>query len=161
MLLEVLEVQQFEGDAGLPPLGLQVRTVGDGPKWIGGVGGLYTHVSRASSPRASTWAQSSPATRARSTVGADGPGADPRSAPPPGGSARGPTSVTGSLGSCAWTVAQVANGPFLGSVRLPAPLGSDYPPRRGCRTGSRRGYYDGPIHVITPPIPGIFMGRSG
>jgi hypothetical protein len=35
MLLEVLEVEQFEGDAGLSPLGVQVGAVRDGPM-VGG-----------------------------------------------------------------------------------------------------------------------------
>jgi hypothetical protein len=53
VVLEVLEVQQLQGDAG---------------RWVGGVGGPYTRASRTSSVRISTWAQSSPAARARNTV---------------------------------------------------------------------------------------------
>ena len=68
VLLEVLEVQQLQGDAGLAALGVQVGAVGDDPVVGGGVGGPYTRASRTSSARRSTWAQSSPAARARSTV---------------------------------------------------------------------------------------------
>jgi hypothetical protein len=48
LLLEVLEVQQFEGDSGLPPLGVQVGTVRTARWWVGGVKGPYTRASSAS-----------------------------------------------------------------------------------------------------------------
>ena len=78
VLLEVLEVEQPQGDAGLAPLGVQVGAVGDGAVVGGRAWGPYTRASSTSSVRASTWAQSSPAARARSTVSPTAPLLIPR-----------------------------------------------------------------------------------
>ena len=162
MLLEILEVEQFEGDAGLAPLGVEIRAVRDGPMVRGRCREPVEHAPPApSSASASTWAQSSPACRARDDRGSHGPTADPQ--------APGHLPVTPAQDPLlAKDLSGLSHGQSLGRhslpfwdgwpVRRPASLGSGHPPRRGCPTGG--GDHDAPIRVITMPISGSRC-RSG
>ena len=141
MLLQVLEVEQLQGDAGLAPLGVQVGAVGHGPVAAGRPrrGGRTAGPPGPRRSGASTWAQSSPAARARRTSCRPCPRRSRGSGPPPGGCAPGPTSVAGSRGSAAWTVAR---SPFL-PFRMDGAFGPSS------------------VATLRPPSPRRMPGRRG
>jgi hypothetical protein len=144
MLLEVLEVEQLQGHAGLPPLGMQVGAVGPGPLTLAGdLGPAVEPGLQGLVGQALDLGPVQPGGPGPEHRGAHGPITDPETAGHlPVTPAQGPTSAVGSRGCVAWTVARSPSLPFPGGWRFrPPSVAMLWPPSRG-RMPHPRGDHD-------------------